>query len=323
MGADNDNTKTAKRTASFNAAARRPSRLKILSTSPEVNIAIANDVMRAQRDSGYPTERASPELEAKIQGMLGELRAEVPGAIPEARWMAEDTKIYIVPGDKSVNMTSFTEISKDGQHAKNAIVITQGALDHMGTKPFKALLGHELAHHLFAMDPALLDNPRYMPKSKAYKDEVAIMNFTPTGEELNKFKESFSRENGHAPDRKETMAYIMQTSRDRRAMFKEEAMADKVGLRLSKDIYAAQVAQMQMAEDGGNLTQEALDRPHETANAQNRGVADPHPSVNVRWQENLETATDMATESGKPVALPPPGARPPAHNPTVKGPAAP
>ena len=316
--AENDNKQPATKTPSFNAAARRPSKLKILPASPEVNIAIVNDVRRDPNMN--PVERASPEVADAIQKMLDQFRADVPGAIPEARWMAAETRIYIVPGNANVNMTSCTEISKDGQHALNAIIITQGALDKMGKEPFKALLAHEFAHHLFAMDPALLDNPRYMPKSQAYKDEIAVMNFTPTGEELNAFKENFAKEHqGREPDRKETMAFIIETSNSRRAMYKEEVMADKVGLRLSKDVYAAQVEQMVMAETAGDLTRDNLEHPHENANQANRGNWDPHASVNVRWQENLQTVEDMNKEAGKTV-VPPPAARPPGRPPGTKAP---
>ena len=54
--------------------------------------------------------------------------------------MAAETRLYVVPDDKQINMASYTRLLQDqnGVHAVNAIVITQGALNNLGKAPLKA-----------------------------------------------------------------------------------------------------------------------------------------------------------------------------------------
>jgi hypothetical protein len=273
--------------------------LTSLPSMPALDQLIEQHVVDSAARRGFHVARPAPQVEAKLQAMMAQIRQGVPGAVPEARQMAGETRFYVIPDEKDINLTSTTMRSPDG-HAVNAIVITQGALDKLGTEPLRAALGHEFSHHLFRMNPELLNNPRYEPKSQSYQNEIARTNFTPTEKEVEAYYTNYAIKNHQVPTREQIADYVHKTQAQRRDTYKEEAMADKIGLRLTRDVYPAQIVQVQIAD--GHLQLFNPNHP-DTATIDKRGIADPHPSTQVRLDENLVTQQEMTRDGiAKPAA---------------------
>lgn len=280
--------------------------LEELKSTPEVEKALDQQI----REEYGPTHRASAAQEAQIQGIMTELKANIPQAAPQAKYVAEKVKIYVVDDDTPY-IDSFSS-KPDGKNAILGIVISRGALRNpidpsqsLNRDELKAVLGHELAHHLMILDADMHTNPkvryldedkRFAPSSKQFFEEYDRL-----ADKLKKNpltpEEKKDMEGIQPPlTPKEKQQYIEDAVQNKLSTFAGEVRADKLGLWLSGDAVAAGSAERKLNGLGSAIDEDlrksgqegVLARPAET-------VADPHPSYAAREQERVFTQVDMKT----------------------------
>lgn len=225
---------------------------------------------------------------AEISGMMKEVRTEAARSLPGAKMSEGDVEFYVVK-DNQPNMTIMNFPSRDGKHMSTLVLITDKELEGIkDPAQFKAALGHEYAHELFKNNAQLKNDPRFQPNTPefqtAFKEFQDELKRTP----LNKHEKATA---DSIPDPTARNTYTQQIVQEKIEGFKEEAMADKLGLYLSKDSKAASNYLSALHTLANNMIGRDIDAiPFSEKLAV---LTDPHPTFKAREAEVAATERDI------------------------------
>jgi hypothetical protein len=150
----------------------------------------------------------------RITKILDELRPGITAATRTATRIAGDTRIRVTPGKVCaasgtvLPLIPSPAIRSTLQHALFVLTTTRGTLDTLDDPELAFFLAHELAHQIFYLNSSLRDDPRFQPRSEAFRQELNTAAFN------DRQKEQYTN----------------------------EAMADKLAIWLTRDETAARSA---------------------------------------------------------------------------------
>lgn len=258
------------------------SRLAAAQKATHIQLVPANDAVRAHLgymlraafehpDKLHPADAATAH---EINRILDGLKYKAPAAVPQGTRMAAEISVYVLDA-QSPGVFAMT-VPWGESHVILGLVITSETLKKSKEKTFKIPVAHELAHHLFDMNPALREDPRFQPHSKQFKTEMDRLDFAPREEEIQKVREQAER-NDDFFTRGDRAEYIAMKIKERKNNYIGELQMDKLSLWLSGDVETTRFVFQHLKEG-----------------AQASSVDDDAcPSAAVREAEILATAADI------------------------------
>ena len=162
------------------ASSGEPAHVRLLPSSPELENQ-CDWYFRFFKNPSRDFGRSEP----KIRGMLEELVREIPNAVPpgiEVRVaLPNQTRVYLLDDNNGLYMFSLTlplPIRKEQQRpdrSQFALFLSESAPAILEKEPAicKSAVARELAKHILILNPELVNNPRFQPKSPEFNKELS------------------------------------------------------------------------------------------------------------------------------------------------------
>jgi len=270
-------------------------------SAPDLEKILKDDV---GQDFG-PTRNPNAAEAKEINGILAELKAETGKNVPKARYAADNTKIFIVE-DATADIQSYnpTAITKDkgvitDRETASGIAITTGAMKNpydasqsLTHDELKAVIAHEYAHQLLALNPELRNDPKYQPNSPQFNKEYEELKVKLQKNPLS--PEEIQAMNEQHLTGKAKQDFINEKRQEKLDYFRDEAIADKIALYITKDPAAAKSANEKIEKQNEKIKKDIAGQPGAPEPVKpGDTVPDPHPSNAARDAERDRTVHDM------------------------------
>lgn len=172
--------------AQTGAGRKGGSTLKVLGSDPDLEAASRKDLNDDVKNGVYASVHSPTVLQAnEINGILAELQKEVPVVVPQAKYVAGTTRIYVAADPAALMDMQTYKILDKNDTATNALaklVISEGAFHNrfdpaqsLTTAERRTVIAHEYAHQLGMLNPDLANDQRFKPHSAQYEKEYAAL----------------------------------------------------------------------------------------------------------------------------------------------------
>ena len=242
---------------------------KVLEYFKAASVKTINQRVLDRYPKAYPADQKTA---FRIGKLVDEIRVEAKRQLPTIP-LAPVSDIYLNPS-KSLNALYLPDVT-----GQSAIIVSTTMLNRMDDKQLKYVLAHEVSHGLLFAHENLRKNPALKIVSTEYKAELARLHFAPSKEELGKMMADVHRSNLSLGTKSDVAKMIVD---GKTHMYREELLADKLGLILTQDKQAAHDALWTLGRADGEISANGKLR---NLDKLNEDSFDPHPSIRVRMSE--------------------------------------